>query len=93
MIPEYGTRHHRDLQILKVRLEYAKRSVYFSCVENWNDIPDSKRVQETLAGFKKRVRMFLLTVQGLNKNQAVLQFHSILFTLIFSYILLICYVY
>ena len=39
MVSEYKTRNHRDSQILKVRLEYAKRSFSFSGVKNWNDIP------------------------------------------------------
>ena len=38
MISESGTRNHRDLQISKVRSEYAQRSVYFSGVKNWNEI-------------------------------------------------------
>ena len=33
MITDYGTRNHGDLQIPKVRLEYAKRSFYFSGVK------------------------------------------------------------
>ena len=32
IISEYGTRNRRDLQIPKIRLEYAKRSFYFSPV-------------------------------------------------------------
>ena len=34
MISEYRTRNHGDLQIPKVRLEYAKRSFYFSGVKS-----------------------------------------------------------
>ena len=34
LICEYRTRNHRDLQIPKVRLEYAKKSFYFSGVKN-----------------------------------------------------------
>ena len=52
MISEYGTRNHRDMQILKARSEYAKRSFYFSGVKNWNEIPDIIREQESLARFK-----------------------------------------
>ena len=52
-ISEYGTRNHRDLQIPKVRLEYAERSFYFSGVKNWNDIPGNIREQELLARFKR----------------------------------------
>ena len=36
MISEYGTRNFRDLQIPRIRIEYAKRSLYFSGVKNWN---------------------------------------------------------
>ena len=39
MMSEYGTRNRRDLQNPIIRLEYAKRSFYFSGVKNWNDIP------------------------------------------------------
>ena len=34
MISEYGTRNRRDLQIPKIRLEYAKRSFYISGVKS-----------------------------------------------------------
>ena len=54
MVSEYKTRNHRDLQIPKVRFEYAKRSFYFSGVKNWNDIPGNIREQESLARFKTR---------------------------------------
>ena len=33
MVSEYKTRNHRDLQVPKGRLEYAKRSFYFSGVK------------------------------------------------------------
>ena len=45
MASEYKTRNHRDLQIPKVRLEYAKRGFHFSGVKNWNDIPGNIREQ------------------------------------------------
>ena len=51
MISEYGTRNHRDLQIQKVRLEYAKRKFYYSCVKNRNDIPDNIGEQKSIARF------------------------------------------
>ena len=38
MISDYRTRIRVDLQIPKVRVEYAKRSSYFSGVKNWNDM-------------------------------------------------------
>ena len=38
MVSEYKTENHRGLQIIKVRLEYAKRSFYFSGVKSWNEI-------------------------------------------------------
>ena len=41
MISEYGTRNHRELQIPKVKLEYAKRGFYISGVKNWNEILDN----------------------------------------------------
>ena len=53
MVSEFKTRNHRDLQIPKVRLEYAKRSFYFSGVKNWNDIPGNIREQESLARFER----------------------------------------
>ena len=34
MISEHGTRNHKDLQIRKVGLEYAKSSFYYSGVKN-----------------------------------------------------------
>ena len=52
MISEYGTRNHRDLQIPKVRSEYAMRCFYFSGFKNWNAIPDNIREQESILRFK-----------------------------------------
>ena len=66
MVSEYKTRNHRDLQIPKVRLEYAKRSFYFSGVKNWNDIPDNIREQESIARFKKRFRKYFQNLQDPN---------------------------
>ena len=66
MVYEYKTRNHRDLQIPKVRLEYPKRSFYFSGVKNWNDIPGNIREQESLARFKKRFRKYLQNLQDPN---------------------------
>ena len=65
MVSEYKTRNHRDLQIPKVRLEYAK-SFYFSGVKNWNEIPGNIREQESLARFKKRFRKYLQNLQDPN---------------------------
>ena len=53
-ISENGTRNHRDLQVPKIRLEYAKRSFYFSGVINWTDIPGNIREQVSLARFRKK---------------------------------------
>ena len=66
MVSEYEMRNHRDLQIPKVRLEYAKRSFYFSGVKNWNDIPGNIREQESLTRFKKRFRKYLQNLQDPN---------------------------
>ena len=66
MVSEYKTRNHRDLQIPKVRLEYAKRSFHFSGVKNWSDIPGNIRERESLARFKKRFRKYLQNLQDLN---------------------------
>ena len=52
MISEHGTRNHRDLQILKVKLEYATISSYYSGVKNWSDIPDNTQEQELIIHFK-----------------------------------------
>ena len=52
MISEYRTRNRGYLQVPKVRLEYAKRSFYFSGVKNWNDILDKVREKESIARFK-----------------------------------------
>ena len=60
LVSEYKTRNHRDLQIPKVRIEYAKRSCYFSDVKNWNDI------SEPLSGFKKIFRKYLQNLQDPN---------------------------
>ena len=46
MVSEYKARNHRDLQIAKVKLEYAKRDFFLSDVKNWNDIPGNIRKQE-----------------------------------------------
>ena len=62
MISEYGARNHRDLQIPKVRLEYAKKNFYFSVDKHWNEIPDNIREQELLARFKKHLRGYLLSI-------------------------------
>ena len=59
MISEYRTRNHGDLQIPKVRLEYAKRSFYFSGVKNWNDIPDNIRERDLIARFRTGLRDYL----------------------------------
>ena len=66
MVSDYKTRNHRDLQIPKVRLEYAKRSFYYSGVKNWNDIPGNIREQQSLARFKKRFRKYLQNLQDPN---------------------------
>ena len=59
MISEYRTRNHGDLQIPKVRLEYAKRSFYFSGVKNWNDIPDNIGERDSIARFRIGLRDYL----------------------------------
>ena len=66
MVSEYKTRNHRALQIPKVRLEYAKRSFYFTGVKNWNDIPSNIREQESLTRFKKRSRKYFQNLQDPN---------------------------
>ena len=66
MVSEYKTRNHRDLQIPKVRLEYAERNFYFLGVKNWNDILGNIRDQESLAHFKKSFRKYLQNLQGPN---------------------------
>ena len=53
MNSEYRARNHRDLQIPKARLEYAKRKFYFSSIKHWNEIYDNIREQESIARFKK----------------------------------------
>ena len=69
MISEYRTRNHGDLQIPKVRLEYAKRSFYFSAksfefsgVKNWNDIPDNIGERDSIARFRIGLRDYLLSL-------------------------------
>ena len=49
MISVYATRNHRDLHIPEARLEYAKRSFYFSDAKNWNEVPDNIREQQSFA--------------------------------------------
>ena len=56
MVSDYGTRNHRDLQIPKVRLEYANRGFYFYGAKSWNKIPDNIREQESFALFEKHLR-------------------------------------
>ena len=77
MVSEFKTRNHRDLQIPKVRLEYAKRSFYFSGVKNWNDMPGNIREQESLARFKKRFRKYLQNLEDKNGPLVEQQFYSI----------------
>ena len=62
MISKYRTTNRGDLQIPKVRLEYAKRSFYFSGVKNWNDILDKVREKESIARFKTDFREYLLNL-------------------------------
>ena len=62
IISEYRTRNHGDLQIPKVRLEYAKRSFYFSGVKTWNDIPDNIRERDSIARFRTGLRDYLLNL-------------------------------
>ena len=62
MISEYRTRKRGDLEIPKVRLEYAKRSFYFSGVKNWNDIPDNVRERDSIARFRTGLRDYLLNL-------------------------------
>ena len=66
IVSEYKTRNHRDLQIPKVRLEYAKRCFYFSGVKNWSDTPGNIQEQESLARFKKRFRKYFQNLQDPN---------------------------
>ena len=49
IVSEYRTRNRGDIPIPKVRLEYAKRSVYFSGVKIWHAIPDNIREKESLS--------------------------------------------
>ena len=55
MISGYRTRNRGDLQIPKVRLEYAKRGFYFSGVKNWNDIPNNIQEKESINFVLKQV--------------------------------------
>ena len=59
MISEYRTRNRGDLQIPKVRLEYAKQGFYFSGVKNWNDILNNNREKEYISCFKTGFREYL----------------------------------
>ena len=45
IISKYRTRYHGAMRIPKVRLEYAKRSFYFSGVKNRNDIPHENEMR------------------------------------------------
>ena len=62
MISEYRTRNRGDLEIPKVRLEYAKRSFYCSGVKDWNDIPDNVRERDSIARFRTGLRDHLLNL-------------------------------
>ena len=66
MVSEYKTKNHRDLQIPKIKLGYAKRSFYFTGVKNWNDIPGNIREQESLARFEKRFKKYLQNLEDPN---------------------------
>ena len=73
MISEHRTRNHGDLQIPKVRLEYAKRSFYFSGVKNWNDIPDNIRERDSIARFRTGLRDYLLNLSRPLGRAAIFQ--------------------
>ena len=62
MVADYMTRNSGDLQIPKVRLEYAKPSFYFSGVKNWNNIPNNIREEESIARFRTGFREYLLNL-------------------------------
>ena len=62
VISDYRTRNFGHLQIPKVRLEYAKRSFYFSGVKNWNYIPNNIREKESVARFRTGFREYLLNL-------------------------------
>ena len=62
MISEYKAINRGDLQIPKVRLEYAKRRFYFSGVKNWNDIPDNIRERGSITRFRTGLRYHLLNL-------------------------------
>ena len=62
MVSDYKTRNNGDLQIPKVRLEYAKRSFYFSGVKNWNNIPNNIQEEESIARFRTGFREYLLNL-------------------------------
>ena len=62
MISEYRIRNSGDLQIPKVRLEYAKRSFYFSGVKNRNNIPKNIREPESIARSRTGFREYLVNL-------------------------------
>ena len=55
MISDYRTRNSGDLQISKVRLEYAKQ-VSTSLVSKTNDIPNNIQEKESIARFRTGFR-------------------------------------
>ena len=62
MISENRTRNSGGLEIPKDRLEYAKRSFYFTGVKNWNHIPDNVRERDSIARFRAGLRDYLLNL-------------------------------
>ena len=57
----YNTRFCRDLQIPRYNLEYAKKGFSYSALKVWNEIPISIRELPTLCGFKKQLKMHLMS--------------------------------
>ena len=55
----YITRNCTDLQISRLKTEYAKKGFYYSALKAWNDIPATIREIQTLGRFKKELKAHL----------------------------------
>lgn len=65
-ISEYETRIYRDLQISKVKLEYARQSLFFPGVKNWNEIPDGIREKKSIFCFNAGFSGYFLSLKDSN---------------------------
>ena len=89
MVSEFKTRNHRDLQMPKVRLEYTKRSFYFSGVKNWNDIPGKSENKSHSLVSKRDSKRELESTSRTCKTQTRLLGRAAIYSIYYSFFLII----